>query len=219
MASNSAAGRAEQTVRVTPRGKATRDILLASAIKLVALKGYGATTVQAVLDDTGISRGSLLHQFPNREALMVATAEAAMSQMHEAIEIGLQRYPSLMQGMLDFPMMMWRVQNDLPARAFSEIQLASRWDLELAEGLKKAMAAMDNLLRAKIAQFAEANNIANAAGLSEELYLLVVATQGLAIGRDLITDRARTAAALTLLRNRFAAAVKQRTQGAGSRSV
>lgn len=209
MANTLAAAAEHRGVRVTKRGKATRNILLAGAIKLVALNGYGSTTIQAVLDDTGVSRGSLLHQFPTREALMVATAEAAMLQMHAAIEAGLQRYTSLMQGMLDFPAIMWRVQNDLPARAFTEIQLASRWDLGLAEGLKQAMGAMDDLLRSKIADFAHAHGIEDVSGLTEDLHLLVSATQGLAISRDLVIDRARTTATLTLLRNRFAAAIEQ----------
>ena len=65
----------------TRRGLATREILLSSAIKLVALHGYAATTTQTVLDDAGVSRGSLLHQFPTREELMVAAAEEAMARM------------------------------------------------------------------------------------------------------------------------------------------
>ena len=208
LANNAIAAATARGARVTSRGKATRDILLSSAIKLVALNGYGATTIQAVLDDTGISRGSLLHQFPNREMLMVAAAEAAMALMLAAIEAGLQRYASLMQGVLDFPAIMWRVQNDLPARAFTEIQLASRWEVGLADKLRPAMGVMDSLLGSKIAEFAKAHRIEDVGRLSEEFYLLISATQGLAIGRDLVAERTRTTAALSLLRDRFVTAIR-----------
>ncbi|MDR3506434.1 MAG: TetR/AcrR family transcriptional regulator [Caulobacteraceae bacterium] len=196
--------------RVTRRGQATREILLNTTIKLVALNGYGATSIQAVLDDTGYSRGALLHQFPTRESLMVATAQTAMEQMLLAIEAGLLRYDSLLQGMRDFPTIMWRVQNELPARAFTEIQLASRWDLGLTDGLTRAMHAMDARLGAQITEFAQMHEIEDVTGLIDDLYLLITATQGLAIGRDLVADRTKTAAALTLLRDRFLGGIAQR---------
>lgn len=194
----------------TSRGRATRAILLTSTIRLVALDGYAATTTQAVLDDTGVSRGSLLHQFPTRDALMVATAEEAMSLMLEATESGLRRHADLLKGMMDFPNIFWRVQNDLPARAFTEIQLASRWDASLGHGLRRAMAEVNALTTSKIGQVAEQFAIADVPGLLKETYLLISASQGLAIGRDLVDDKAMTAAGIALLRERFVAALVSR---------
>ena len=66
---------------LTKKGNATRKALLDSTIELIASTGYAATTTQAVLDHSGISRGSLLHQFKTREHLMVAAALEAVERM------------------------------------------------------------------------------------------------------------------------------------------
>ena len=79
LTSNAPVGRIRATVRAG-RDR-MRQTLLSSSIKLVATTGFAATTTQAVLDDTGVSRGSLLHQFPTRSLMMVATAEEALSRM------------------------------------------------------------------------------------------------------------------------------------------
>lgn len=194
----------------TRRGQAMRDILLSSAIKLTALHGYAATTTQAVLDDAGVSRGSLLHQFPTRDLLMVAAAEEAMKRMLEAVEAGTTRHGDLLRGLMDFPNVLWRVQTDLPARAFAEIQLASRWDPVLEEGLRGAMATVNALTTSKVVTVAEQYAMRDLPGLLNEIYLLISATQGLAIGRDLVGEKAMTTASLAILKDRFVAALKER---------
>jgi AcrR family transcriptional regulator len=200
----------ERNVATRARGKATRDILLSSAIKLVALQGYAATTTQAVLDDAGVSRGSLLHQFPTRDLLMVATAEEAMTRMLAAVESGLLRHSDLLKGMMDFPSILWRVQTDLPARAFTEIQLASRWDVSLEEGLQRAMRSVSALASGKVMQVAEQFAMNDPLGLLNEVYLLIAATQGLAIGRDLTGNKTLATASLALLKERFVVALRGR---------
>ena len=133
-----------------------------------------------------------------------------MSRMLEATEDGLRRHADLLKGMMDFPNIFWRVQNDLPARAFTEIQLASRWDASLGHGLRRAMAEVNALTTSKIRQVAEQYAIADVPGLLNEMYLLIGATQGLAIGRDLVDDKAMTAAGIALLKERFVASLKSR---------
>lgn len=199
----------------TRRGQAMRDILLSSAIKLIALHGYGATTTQAILDDASVSRGSLLHQFPTRDLLMVATAHEAMMRMLVAVETGITRHGDLLKGLMDFPNILWRVQTDLPARAFTEIQLASRWDPVLEDGLKGAMATVNALTTSKVVTVAAEYAIRDLPRLLNEIYLLISATQGLAIGRDLIGEKALTSGALAILKDRFVAALQEQLQQRG----
>jgi len=196
----------------TKRGQAMREILLSSAIKLTALHGYAATTTQAVLDDAGVSRGSLLHQFPTRDQLMVATAEEAMKRMLDAVETGMARHGDQLKGLMDFPNILWRVQTDLPARAFTEIQLASRWDPVLEESLRGAMTKVNSVTSNKVITVAKQYEIHDLPGLLSEIYLLISATQGLAIGRDLVDDKAMFTASLGILKDRFVAALKERLQ-------
>ena len=58
------------------RGTATREHLLAVATTLFAERGYEATSIDAVLHAAGVSRGSLYHHFPGKDALFEAVLEA-----------------------------------------------------------------------------------------------------------------------------------------------
>jgi AcrR family transcriptional regulator len=57
------------------RGEATRAQLLAIGTKLFAERGYEGTSIEAVLQEAGVSRGSLYHHFAGKEALFEAVLE------------------------------------------------------------------------------------------------------------------------------------------------
>jgi AcrR family transcriptional regulator len=66
------------------RGQATRQQLVAAAIELFGERGYEATSIEAVLDAAGVSRGSLYHHFPSKEALFEAAMQAVETRIGEA---------------------------------------------------------------------------------------------------------------------------------------
>jgi AcrR family transcriptional regulator len=66
------AGRANKNVE---RGRATRAHLIEVATQLFAEHGYDGTSIEAVLADSGVSRGSLYHHFAGKEALFLAVME------------------------------------------------------------------------------------------------------------------------------------------------
>src|SRR4051794_1892490 len=57
------------------RGEATRSQLLAIATRMFAEHGYEDTSIEAVLREAGVSRGSLYHHFASKEVLFEAVAE------------------------------------------------------------------------------------------------------------------------------------------------
>jgi AcrR family transcriptional regulator len=57
------------------RGEATRAQLIAIATRLFAAHGYEGTSIEAVLREAGVSRGSLYHHFAGKEALYEAVLE------------------------------------------------------------------------------------------------------------------------------------------------
>ena len=74
----SAAGRGnpgERPNRNVARGEATRGQLVAIATRMFAERGYEDTSIEAVLREAGVSRGSLYHHFASKEALFEAVAE------------------------------------------------------------------------------------------------------------------------------------------------
>ena len=61
--------------RNVTRGEATRSQLIEVATRLFADRGYEDTSIEAVLREAGVSRGSLYHHFASKEALFEAVAE------------------------------------------------------------------------------------------------------------------------------------------------
>ena len=57
------------------RGAATREHLLAVATALFAERGYEATSIDAVLQESGASRGSLYHHFKGKDVLFEEVLE------------------------------------------------------------------------------------------------------------------------------------------------
>jgi AcrR family transcriptional regulator len=73
-----AAGRGnpgERPNRNVARGEATRGQLVAIATRMFAERGYEDTSIEAVLREAGVSRGSLYHHFASKEVLFEAVAE------------------------------------------------------------------------------------------------------------------------------------------------
>jgi AcrR family transcriptional regulator len=66
----------ERVNRNVVRGAATRQHLLTVATTLFAERGYESTSIEAVLQASGVSRGSLYHHFKGKDALFTAVLEA-----------------------------------------------------------------------------------------------------------------------------------------------
>jgi AcrR family transcriptional regulator len=65
------------------RGRATRDQLVAVATELFAQRGFDGTSIEAVLEAAGVSRGSLYHHFASKEALFEAVLDAVEARISE----------------------------------------------------------------------------------------------------------------------------------------
>jgi AcrR family transcriptional regulator len=71
--------------RKLERGEATRQELVEAATRLFAERGYEDTSIDAVLQETGVSRGALYHHFAGKEALFEAVLEAVEDRVAQAI--------------------------------------------------------------------------------------------------------------------------------------
>ena len=69
----------------TERGLATRDQLIVVATRLFAERGFEGTSIEAVLEEAGVSRGSLYHHFANKEALFEAAFVAVEARIGEEV--------------------------------------------------------------------------------------------------------------------------------------
>ncbi|HSS10216.1 MAG TPA: helix-turn-helix domain-containing protein [Acidimicrobiales bacterium] len=62
------------------RGQATRQRLISVATRLFAERGFEGTSIDAILHEAGVSRGSLYHHFGSKEALFEAALTAIMEE-------------------------------------------------------------------------------------------------------------------------------------------
>ncbi|MET9214939.1 MULTISPECIES: TetR/AcrR family transcriptional regulator [unclassified Nocardia] len=62
------------------RGERARATVIDAAIAILTAGGYTALTTRAVQAESGISRGSLLFQFPTREDMLTATIEELVTR-------------------------------------------------------------------------------------------------------------------------------------------
>lgn len=187
----------------TRKGGATRAALLDSTIELLATTGYAATTTQAVLDHCGLSRGSLLHQFRTREILMVAAAEEAVERMFDAVRDKLANVGDPIEGLRKYPRALWEVQNASAARAYAELQLASRWETGLQTRLRKSVQAVNERLGREIREAAEVVGLGDPQKLMVEIGALISAMQGLAVSSTLVEDQQRVEAVLSALTRHY----------------
>jgi AcrR family transcriptional regulator len=67
------------------RGRATRAHLVDVATGLFAERGYDGTSIEAVLADAGVSRGSLYHHFPGKDALFWAVLEGVAARVGQQL--------------------------------------------------------------------------------------------------------------------------------------
>src|SRR5579863_9763219 len=72
--------------RRVDRGQATRKRLITVATELFAERGYEATSLDAILERAGASRGSLYHHFTGKDRLFEAVVEAVHGQVAQATE-------------------------------------------------------------------------------------------------------------------------------------
>ncbi len=67
------------------RGQSTREQLIAIATRLFGERGYEGASIEAVLRESGVSRGALYHHFDSKEALFEAVLDAVEDEVGREI--------------------------------------------------------------------------------------------------------------------------------------
>lgn len=77
--------------------KDTKQQLLEEGIKMLLVHGYHDLGIAAVLDATGIPKGSFYHHFPSKEAYALQVIDLYMTEVHATLDacLGDQRLPPL----------------------------------------------------------------------------------------------------------------------------
>lgn len=128
------------------KSQLTRSTILDAAVSVIYDLGYANTTTEAVARRAGVSRGAMLHHFPNRQQLIEATVLHLNEQrlaMFAREETEVQRgaeYSRVEEG-IDT---LWRQLNTPNFIVFQELKMASRTDSQLSAVLLPALKEFDS---------------------------------------------------------------------------
>ncbi|MEK6375241.1 MAG: TetR family transcriptional regulator [Acidobacteriota bacterium] len=62
-----------------------------AAMRVIARKGMASATMQEIADEAGIAKGTIYLYFRDRDELVEKTFESAMSDLHDRVEVALEK--------------------------------------------------------------------------------------------------------------------------------
>ncbi len=185
------------------RATSARKIIKAT-IRCIYRSGYGATTVEAILQEANVSRGRLLHHFPSRTDIMIAVGRYVWELDNRYARRWNRRYPDPRERLLNSVDLAWTMLSRSTGMAVLEILVASRSDPDLAA----------RFVPAHIAVQAEADrflhDLIEEVGLSERIdayqlhHYVEACIRGLAIDQIFVGERGKAPIALQYLREQVA---------------
>lgn len=175
---------------VQKRAWNTRERILSAAVECLAAEGYVATTTTRIQELAGVSRGSILHQFPSRDDLLVAAVQFLADQREGGLEVDEHLLPA--DNLDQAVATMWVSFHGPLFRAALQLWVNAEHLPELAAALRPAEAALGQRNRGRIVRlFGEAN--AAKEGFADLISLLHNSMRGVALTysfapRDPTTD-------------------------------
>lgn len=118
------------------RAAETRQQVMEAVLAILNKKGFAALTNALIIADTNVSSGALMHHFPTRQALLIATGEYAYAnlqgyrlQQMEKLPAGLARFRALID-------MSWHTSRMPEGFAVNEMRIGARSDDALAAAFR-----------------------------------------------------------------------------------
>ncbi len=131
------------------RSDAMRKRLLAATLASLVEDGYVGTTLSSVVRRAGVSRGAQVHHYPNKQALIVDTAEYLVRRTYRTlgeVVLSVVDENNRLQALTEA---CWKQLFDTSLyRAYSELLIASQRDEVLAEALRALMQRVQKMFEA-----------------------------------------------------------------------
>ena len=132
------------------RSKATQQHVLDCAVEVLAELGYSGASTLKIQQRAGVSRGRLLHQYPHRDALLVAAVQHIAEGRVASLRAS-ERWPDQPSARVDEAVdAMWATYHESYFWAATELWLAARSNDRLAEALGPREQALGAKIRAAI---------------------------------------------------------------------
>ncbi|WP_321489164.1 TetR/AcrR family transcriptional regulator [uncultured Hyphomonas sp.] len=175
--------------RRTRRGEETRRQLIEACIDCLNERGYAGTSIEAVMSKSGISRGSVLNQFPTRLDLMTATIETAMRAMMADTSARFARIADPVERLRRLCDVYWETQKLPLAAAVTEVLLAARWDTELASMLGRVTKEIEIELDAETRRRGMEAGVNDVEALVVHTRMLILSLRGMTLELMFDPDR------------------------------
>ena len=114
------------TRRLTDKGAATRERILAATVERIVESGFAAMTIESVMAKAGLSRGSVLHQFPTRLDLAIATAQRTMRAVMDAARERANAIDDPFERLAGYAQIVWDTHSTPEGLALTDILNLSR---------------------------------------------------------------------------------------------
>jgi len=163
------------------RSAATREKILEAAVACILERGYGGTTTLLVQEKAGVSRGSLLHQFPSRADLMAAVLQRITLTRHYAYREEMRRARNDRERFELLVDVLWAQISRPAGYVRLEIMTAAYSDPELLTRITHDNARTDRLYRSAIWGLAQRLGVRDRAGLDAAVTVFVASLRGLAL--------------------------------------
>lgn len=163
------------------RSAATRLKLVEATVQCLHELGYHQTSTVIVTQRAKVSRGAMLHHFPSKADLMMATAEYIRQHRREAHRIHIERFKTAREKFLQLIDVLWEEFQTPTGIARIEMMLGSRNDPELGDRFATLNAELERRHKDLVWDMAQRLNIRNRRKIDAFVQLYAAAVRGLAI--------------------------------------
>jgi AcrR family transcriptional regulator len=173
--------------------------LIRATIDILFENSYAAATTIEVAKRAKVSRGAMLHHFPSRIDLLLATANHIVIEQRQyridkltTVANGWQRFVAAAD-------VSWEVQKQPATIALLEIMLAARSDRELRTGIAPLLREMSVMRAESAARLAATLGVTDVRALDNLILVHLAALRGLAISLMFTQNPAEVEQARVLL--------------------
>ncbi|OWK27987.1 TetR/AcrR family transcriptional regulator [Sphingomonas mucosissima] len=181
------------------RSASTRAKLIDATIACLFEQGYAATTTVAVARRARVSRGAMLHQFPTRVDLIIATAEHIVRDQDQRRRALLRSVPRGVERLHAITQVAWETMNEPASLALTEIMLGSRSDPDLSSRIPSVMHDIEERLNSGPLEVTHDLGITDDRAVQAMIRLHLAAMRGLIIEQLFQQDRRAVDEAFKLL--------------------
>jgi len=187
--------RMRRAERDAQRSQVTRTRLLEAALDVLVEKGHAGFNTVAVCERASAPRGTMLHHFPSRASLLIASLEhvllrrlesysAAMTtrEPRDATETPVRKPDSAVETRRALLDMLWAEFTGPASSAWLELVVAARTDPDLAHQLREVAERFDRSVRAAYLAFVPGATLGDGTG-GTGLAFVFATLNGLALER------------------------------------